>query len=126
MLNRRELIAAALLTGAAETRARAAPVAPSDVDWEGLRARMFIPRDVAYMNTGTLGAMPRDVFDAVTEHMRAFEMWLPNYDYATDVEPPLTGYAPLNDRRAKIAELIGASFAEIAFTQNATVGMNTI
>lgn len=126
MLNRRELITTALLGAAATPTALAASATPAAVNWEAIKKRMLIPPDVAYLNTGTLGAMPRDVLEAITAHMRAFETKLASYDYVNDAEPPLTGYAPFNDQRAKLAALIHADFSEVAFTQNATMGMSFV
>ncbi len=73
--------------------------ARGNLDWEAVRRQMLLPPDVAYLNTGTLGACPRPVVDALSDHLRAYEIHLVEYDYATDSEPPLTGYDPFSRRR---------------------------
>lgn len=93
-------------------------------DWAAVRGEFLYPRDVAYLNTGTLGAMPRSVLAAQTGALEHLERSVAEYDYVHDAEPPLTGYAKWDDDRARIAAFVGAEPSAVALTQNATMGMN--
>jgi isopenicillin-N epimerase len=84
---------------------------------------MFSP-DITYCNTGTLGAMPRNVLNAQTEGLRRLEAELPDWPYYTPIGAPLTGYQKREDIRTDIGNFIGAEMDEVALTQNATMGMN--
>ena len=88
------------------------------------RAHFLIPAGVAYCNTGTLGASPREVVDAVTDGIRRLETHLAAWPYEKPEGEPLTGYQQLLDVRAVAGRCVNASAAEIALTQNATMGMN--
>lgn len=93
-------------------------------DFVALREQFVYPRDIAYLNTGTLGAMPKPVLDAFVSSTIALEQNITRYDYLTDPEPPLTGYAKFENVLAQVAAFVGADPDEIALTQNATMGMN--
>lgn len=93
-------------------------------DWRALRDEFVYPRDVAYFNTGTLGAMPRSVLAAQVDALERLERDVATFDYITDAEPPITGYARWDEDRVRIARFVGADPDEIALTQNATMGMN--
>ncbi len=88
------------------------------------RKQFLFPTDVTYCNTGTLGAMPREVLEAQTDELRRLEVELPDWPYYTQIGAPLTGYQPREDIRAHVGEFIGAEMDEIALTQNATMSMN--
>jgi selenocysteine lyase/cysteine desulfurase len=88
------------------------------------RREFMFPIDVAYCNTGTLGAMPREVLDAQTNELRRLEAELPDWPYYTQIGAPLTGYQPREDIRADVGSFMGADMDEIALTQNATMSMN--
>ena len=88
------------------------------------RTHFLIPAGVAYCNTGTLGASPREVVDALTMGIRRLETELADWPYEHADGEPLTGYQPLKDVRAEVGRFINASADEIALTQNATMGMN--
>jgi isopenicillin-N epimerase len=88
------------------------------------RGQFLIPAGVAYCNTGTLGASPREVVDALTEGVRRLETDLAAWAYEQPEGEPLTGYQPLLELRSAVGRFINASAAEIALTQNATMGMN--
>jgi isopenicillin-N epimerase len=94
------------------------------VDFVALREQFTFPRDVAYLNTGTLGAMPKPVIDAFVKSTVELERDLPNYDYLPESPPPFTGYAEFVDVRAPLAACVHADVDEIALTTNATMGMN--
>ena len=88
------------------------------------REHFLIPAGVAYCNTGTLGASPREVIDALTEGIRRIEVNLPAWPYEQADGEPLTGYQKLLEVREAVARFVNASAAEVALTQNATMGMN--
>ena len=88
------------------------------------REHFLIPPAVAYCNTGTLGACPREVVDALTDGIRRLETDLAAWPYEQPDGEPLTGYQQLLEVRRLAGQFINASAAEIALTQNATMGMN--
>jgi selenocysteine lyase/cysteine desulfurase len=88
------------------------------------REQFLIPAGVAYCNTGTLGASPREVVDALTEGIRRIETDLAAWPYEHPDGEPLTGYQQLLDVRQAAGRFVNASATEIALTQNATMGMN--
>ena len=88
------------------------------------REHFLIPEGVAYCNTGTLGASPREVVDALTEGIRRIETDLAAWPYEQPDGEPLTGYQQLLEVRQAAGRFVNAAAAEIALTQNATMGMN--
>jgi selenocysteine lyase/cysteine desulfurase len=102
-----------------------APASDADI-FARLRADLLFPREVTYCNTGTLGAVPREVMDAMVNGLRTTEAGLPDWPYFQADGEPLTGYQPLLAARTTAARFLGASPDEIAFTQNATMGMNAL
>ena len=91
-----------------------------------LRGEFLFPREVTYCNTGTLGAMPREVVDAMVKGIQGTEAALPDWPYFQADGEPLTGYQPLLSARSAAAKFLGAEADEIAITQNATMGMNAL
>ena len=90
------------------------------------RREFLFPPSIAFFNTGTFGASPREVIAAVTDGYRDVERDLPDFAYrpqAADVTPT-TGYQPLPTLRAEPAALINAPVDEVALTLNATMGMS--
>ena len=83
------------------------------------RKHFLIPKGVTYCNTGTLGASPREVVDALVNGTRALETRLAAWPYE-----PLTGYEPSLGIRTAVGAFIGAKPDEVAITQNATMSMN--
>lgn len=91
------------------------------------RGDFLFPRGVTYCNTGTLGASPKVVVDAVTRALEKNERELPDWPYFQADGEPLAGYQEYAALRASVAKLVGAENAdEVALTQNATVGMNAL
>jgi isopenicillin-N epimerase len=88
------------------------------------RRHFLIPEGVAYCNTGTLGASPREVVDALTEGIRRLETDLAAWPYEQADGEPLTGYQQLLEVRGAVGQFINAPADEIALTQNATMGIN--
>ena len=101
--------------------------ASSDADmFARLRGDLLFPRDVTYGNTGTLGAIPREVMDAMVNGLRNTEASLPDWPYFQADGEPLTGYQALMTARTAAARFLGATADEVAITQNATMGMNAL
>jgi len=120
-----------LMTAAPVARALTsmAPFTPGPQDddaavFAGAREQFLIPHGVAYCNTGTLGASPREVVDALTDGIRRLETDLAAWPYEQPDGEPLTGYQQLLEARRVAGQFVNASAAEIALTQNATMGMN--
>ena len=88
------------------------------------RRHFLIPEGVAYCNTGTLGASPLEVVEALTEGIRRLETDLAAWPYEQPDGEPLTGYQKLLEVRQAVGQFVNASAAEVALTQNATMGMN--
>ncbi len=109
----------------AATLQGAGPASDADV-FARLRGDLLFPRDVTYCNTGTLGAIPRQVMDAMVNGLRNTEASLPDWPYFQADGEPLTGYQPLMAARTTAAKFLGAEADEIAITQNATMGMNAL
>jgi len=98
--------------------------APDAQVFADARQQFLIPAGVAYCNTGTLGASPREVVDAVAKGTEQLERDLAAWPYETADGEPLTGYQPLTGVRTAVGALINATADEIALTQNATMGMS--
>lgn len=96
---------------------------PDAAVFAAARRQFLFPPEVTYCNTGTLGASPREVVD-VLRSVERLEHDLPDWPYFQADGEPLTGYQELNDIRAAIGTFINAPAEEIAFTQNATMGMS--
>ncbi len=88
------------------------------------RRRLLFPESVTYCNTGTLGASPREVVDALNQGLERVERELPDWPYFQADGEPLTGYQELKEARAVVGRMIGAAVDEVAITLNATTGMN--
>ena len=102
-------------------------VAPDDPHyWSWIRQQFSIPSEEAYFNTGTLGACPRPVLEAVLESMREMEETIAHYDYRSEHPEYIAGYRPQIELRKKAAGILNATAAEIALLQNATMGINFV
>src|SRR5207253_6055743 len=88
------------------------------------RKHFLIPKGVTYCNTGTLGASPREVVDALVNGTRALETRLAAWAYDHPEGEPLTGYEPSVGIRTAVGAFINAKPDEVAITQNATMSMN--
>ena len=107
------------------------PFAPSadDADakvFTAARKQFLFPPSITYCNTGTLGASPREVMTALVVGLQTLERDLPDWPYFQADGEPLTGYQQLADFREEVGAFINAPVEEIAFTQNATMGMSMI
>jgi len=110
-------------TPAAKAFAPGAEEPDADV-FADARRQFLIPEGIAYCNTGTLGACPREVVDDLAANLQRLERELADWPYYQPEGEPLTGYQPLNEVRAVVGSFVNASAEDIALTQNATMGMN--
>src|SRR5262245_31216518 len=94
---------------ATPTSSAAAPIASGAAPGKKRTDEYARPPGVAYRTTGTLGASPKRVTQAVTNELVRLERELADYDYFRDREPPLTGYHPWSEFRNKLATFCGAS-----------------
>jgi isopenicillin-N epimerase len=89
--------------------------APDDeAYWRMVRSQFLISPRGIYFNTGTVGASPRTVLDAVVRHMTAFET-------VFDAEG-----VDLEALRRSVGTLLGAPPHTLAFTRNTTEAMSWI
>lgn len=101
--------------GAADPALLANRDGPVDEEyWRLVRSQFLISPRGVYLNTGTIGASPRPVVDAVVEHLRAFE---------TVFEAKGFDGAAL---RRTTAALVGAPPQTLVFTRNTTESMNYV
>jgi len=94
--------------------------------WEKIRKQFYLREDEVFFNTGTMGASPKPVIDAVANNMRELAATMAEWDYKPDHPNWFTGYFSEKPLREKLAKLINCDFDEVALTQNATMGMNII
>jgi len=108
---------------------RKIPPIPDNDDpefWSKIRLQFPMPQDEAYCNTGTIGASPLKVLNAVVNHMVKSMAEVAYVDWRGGGMSLLSGYGPYKDLRTKIGKLINADYTLIALTQNATMGMNIL
>jgi len=92
--------------------------------WQQVRQEFMLDPQQVFFNTGTLGAMPRRVFNRVVDHLRLCAEKIAEWDY---YGPDwIAGYQPWNEIREKVARLINSEVTEVALTENATAGMNYV
>ncbi len=102
------------------------PDADSSHYWPWIRGQFTIPSDQAYFNTGTLGASPRPVTEAMVDSVRNTEKTIADYDYRAEHAEYIAGYRSQLDLRGKAGGIMNASAAEIGLVQNATVALNLV
>ena len=89
--------------------------------WARLRAEQFLlPEERAFLNTGSLGVIPRPVLAAMTDYLER--------SAALHIESgyPRWGYETLDEERTALAEFVGCSKDELAITHNATESLSII
>ena len=91
---------------------------PDGVYWDELRKHFLFEEGVIMMNNGTVGPMPKPVFNTL---IRCFKVQCTN---------PFDVYAFIprktEEVRYKMAQFIGASPDEVVITRNTTEGMNFV
>ena len=117
-------LAAPLLARAADTKgAPAMPRADDPAYWNKLRDQFLLAKDKVFFNNGTIGAMPRVVFDRTVELLREMATDVADWDYRPGGEW-IAGYGPMTGIRTKAAALLGADAEEISLTENVTAAMS--
>ncbi len=93
------------------------PVSDDDTNerfWQNVRNQFPLRDDRIYFNTGGLGPSPLPVLNALFGKTREHD------------ETGETGHEIFDKARKRAADFVGAESEEIAFTRNATEGMNII
>lgn len=89
--------------------------------WRRLRDEQFLMPDVrAFLNTGSLGVVPRPVLKAVKDYLDKAAALNIDEGY------PRWGYETLDDERAKLARFVGCKKDELAIVHNATEALAII
>jgi selenocysteine lyase/cysteine desulfurase len=87
--------------------------------WKEVRAQFLLRPGLIHMNSATIGATPRPVVSALTDFL---------WETESDPQDQVFGtpHLRMDEVRAKAAEFLGASLAEVAVTRNTTEGMNAV
>src|ERR1043165_8654607 len=96
-----------------------APPLPAHSDpayWNKIRDQFLLARDKVFFNNGTIGAMPRVVFEKTVEHLRKMATDIADWDYQG--EEWISGYSDMSPIRTKAAKLINCDLKEIGLTEN--------
>ncbi|MCA6410299.1 MAG: aminotransferase class V-fold PLP-dependent enzyme, partial [Cytophagales bacterium] len=95
--------------------------------WDSVRGQFMLSKDKVFFNCGTVGVMPRVVFEKLTEHSRYLASDVADWAYKDDnKEQFISGYNNLLPIRTKVAKLLNCEVGEIAMTDNVTNGMSYI
>lgn len=94
------------------------PISPDGAYWEGIRKHYLFDDSLIMMNNGTVGPMPKPVFNTLVNYMEV------------QVKAPCDCYLYLpqlvDDVRVKLAQFIHADPDEVAITRNTTEGINFV
>src|SRR5713226_4303133 len=100
-----------------------APAAPPNQtprdSWRQARSQMLLDPEVANLNTGSFGPLPRPVFDHVTALRRRLAE--EPMDFLVRRAPPL-----LWEARTQLASFLGGDPSRLIFTANVTASINTV
>jgi isopenicillin-N epimerase len=88
-------------------------------DWTDARSRMLLDPDVANLNTGSFGPLPRVVFERATELRRRLAE--EPMDFLVRQLPPL-----LWEARTRLADFLGGQPQRLIFTANVTAAINLV
>ncbi len=100
---------------------------PSDNDpayWDEIRKMFPMPLDEGYLNTGTIGATPSPVLEAMTEHLKEYSRNIAKVDWSDGGINIITGYFPHDSIRKKLGVIMHADYTELSLVKNAHMGMN--
>jgi len=93
-------------------------ISPDGTYWDEIRKMFLFENKLIMMNNGTLGPMPKPVFNTL---MRYFRIQATNpYDLYNFVPGGKEGI------RTKLAAFVGASPDEVSFSSNTTEGLNLV
>ena len=133
MTSRRQLLkTAGLATFALPAFARFAeasnPLPPAEFkSWDDLRNQFMLDKNSVFFNPGTVGVMPKVVFEKTNEHLKYMATSVAEWAYKDDnKEQFISGYNNLLPIRNKVAQLINGTADEIAMTDNVTNGMSYV
>ena len=82
------------------------------IDWDNIREQFLFPKEKHYLNTASLGPSPKIVINTVCETIEKLE---------TSVSH---GRHQIDETHEKAAKFLNVTADEIAFTRNATEGIN--
>jgi selenocysteine lyase/cysteine desulfurase len=127
MPNRRSFLKLAPAVAAPLFADSAVPPLPRPDDpayWDKIRDQFLLAHDKVFFNTGTIGAMPRVVFERTVDHLRQMATDVADWDYRG--ENWIGGYDNMNSIRTKAARLMNAGKTELALTENVTAAMSFV
>ena len=120
------LTAAGNARDATEAASTALPPPTDPSFWDKVRDQFMLSRDKVFFNNGTIGAMPRVVFERYVDELRKLAVDVADWDYRSDETNWIGGYGPQTEIRAKAARLLNATVPELALTENVTAGVSFI
>jgi len=91
---------------------------PDGPYWDAVRKNFVFTDDIIMMNNGTLGAMPKPVYNTL---MKYFKVQTTNPYECYNFFPQIKG-----EVKNKLAKFVNAGVDEVAITRNTTEGMNLI
>jgi isopenicillin-N epimerase len=131
-MNRRNALrAGATLFGVPWQKVIAAPATPLPDDalfsrdpeayWTRMRdEQFFLPQWRSFLNNGSLGVMPRPVYQHVAKYMENAAALETPYAY------PRWGYETLDEEREELSKYLGCKKDELALMHNATEALTTV
>jgi isopenicillin-N epimerase len=111
-------LAANWLSKAALAQQQALPHPDDPAYWDGVRGQFMLARDKVFFNNGTIGAMPRMVYQRTVDHLRKLAVDVADWDYRGTNW--IGGYDSMTGLRGKAARLLNADVKEVALTENVT------
>ena len=84
----------------------------NSIDWEQVREQFLFSKEKHYLNTGSLGPSPRIVINTICENIEKLETSTSH------------GHNLIEETHDKAAKFLNVTSDEIAFTRNATEGLN--
>ena len=111
-------LAANWLSKAALAQQQALPRPDDPAYWDHVRDQFLLARDKVFFNNGTIGAMPRMVYERTVDHLRKMAVDLADWDYRGTNW--IGGYDTMAGLRGKAARLLNADVKEVALTENVT------
>lgn len=82
------------------------------IDWDNIRQQFLFPKQKHYLNTGSLGPSPNTVINTICEAIKTLETSTSH------------GHHLIAETHKKAAKFLNVTPDEIAFTRNATEGIN--